>query len=293
MIQEFDQHDEEHHEEQPRGWYFPIEIIHLYKAEIINAEEVMLLGTINSLVRAKKGCIASNPWLAKHCNKTPRHIQKLLEKFKELGLIRVTSLPGNRRRIHVTYHDFEHDSQGTSKMTHRYVKNDVVGTSKMTCPSEVPREETKENGLAGAKPRVSFGLDGEPSNNQNDPSSILCRKLAGFVLDKGLNKVQLKNNKVIATKLRVRDWKILLDDFLYRTKASPKEVANVMDYYFENFNKPYFGLYACMAKFLEKYPSLRKRYYHAHDLEVPDPNQKRCKVTVIDVTDENYPLPED
>lgn len=94
---------EETHQEVPRGWFFPVHLISLYQEETINAEELMLLGTVNSLQKAKLGCVASNRWLAKKWNKTRDHVSGTISKLTKLGLIICEYDENSHRRIFVTF----------------------------------------------------------------------------------------------------------------------------------------------------------------------------------------------
>jgi len=95
----------EHHEEYNRGWYFPISLVRLYEAGTINAEEMMLLGKINSLCHPEKGCWASNQWLADWWGKTAHWVSRSIARFKDLELIvvKVSKKKGNHRSMWPTF----------------------------------------------------------------------------------------------------------------------------------------------------------------------------------------------
>ena len=79
-----------------RGWYLPISLITLYEKGIINAEDLMLLGKINSLCHPKKGCWATNSYLARWWKKTPDWVSSRISRFQKLGLIEVNGDGKNR-----------------------------------------------------------------------------------------------------------------------------------------------------------------------------------------------------
>lgn len=76
--------------EHYRGTYLPVELIRLYEAGTLNAEEVLLLAKIDALQDPKRGgCWASNGWLGVWWKKTPRWVSSTVQKFEKLGLVTV------------------------------------------------------------------------------------------------------------------------------------------------------------------------------------------------------------
>lgn len=75
------------HKAQFRGAWIPVEILDQFHSKTINATEMVLLVTIDSLVHPKRGCYASNEYLAGQVQTTPDHVQRMLRKLVGLGLV--------------------------------------------------------------------------------------------------------------------------------------------------------------------------------------------------------------
>jgi predicted glycosyl hydrolase (DUF1957 family) len=89
-------------EEVARGWWLPKYLIELYEKDQISLQELCLLGKIGALCDPKRGCWASNKWLAKWWKKSPRWTIKTISKFHEMGLIKVDFFK-TKRRIHIKW----------------------------------------------------------------------------------------------------------------------------------------------------------------------------------------------
>ena len=84
--------------EVSRGWFLPVALTDLYEDQIINGEDLALLGKINSLCHKKEGCWATNTYLAKWWHREPNWVSRCLSRYVDLGLITITK-EGNRRTI--------------------------------------------------------------------------------------------------------------------------------------------------------------------------------------------------
>lgn len=99
-------------QEVSRGWYFPISLIRLFEEGVINASELMLLGKINSLCDPKKGCWATNKWLAKWWGKNAHWVSRTINRFSELGLIKIKVRDRNKRVIKVKFNGDQFSGRG-------------------------------------------------------------------------------------------------------------------------------------------------------------------------------------
>lgn len=88
---------------QCRGWFIPIEIIELFEAQEINAAETLLLATIDTLVSKKRGCYASNEYLAKRMCTSKDKICRMIGRLKGLGLLRQISFNGRIRELETVW----------------------------------------------------------------------------------------------------------------------------------------------------------------------------------------------
>lgn len=93
-----------------KNWVFPTEIIRLWESEMLNAEQIFLLGFLH-ILDGDEHCFASNQYLAAWWRKKPRHVQRTLEIFKKMGLIKIKLFTKNQRvvlrRIRVYLHAAE------------------------------------------------------------------------------------------------------------------------------------------------------------------------------------------
>lgn len=72
-----------------RNFVVPGELIDLLASKKIADAEIILVGIMDSLVKAKEeGCWASKAYLAKRLGKTERQIHRMMANLKDLGLIR-------------------------------------------------------------------------------------------------------------------------------------------------------------------------------------------------------------
>ena len=84
---------------QFRGWYIPADVVYLYEDGKINANELILLVTVDSMVSAKKGCWAGNKFLADKLHVGPDLISKMLTKLKKMGLVIQVGFDGRLRYL--------------------------------------------------------------------------------------------------------------------------------------------------------------------------------------------------
>lgn len=75
--------------EYNRGWYFPASVIRLYEDDIINAEQMMFLGILNSLCHPRRGCFATNAYLARRWGKSTKHVSQTIGFLADQGLIKI------------------------------------------------------------------------------------------------------------------------------------------------------------------------------------------------------------
>lgn len=94
---------EEPNQEKPRthcrGWWIPIEIVELLQNGKINALEMALLATIDSLVSKTRGCFASREYLAEKLGTSPDRISRMISHLKKLGFVIQTKFDGRVREM--------------------------------------------------------------------------------------------------------------------------------------------------------------------------------------------------
>lgn len=69
-----------------RGSWFSVELHEAVK-EWMTKTELLILMEINALSSLKRGCFATNEYLAKECNTTPIHVSRSIKKLKETGWV--------------------------------------------------------------------------------------------------------------------------------------------------------------------------------------------------------------
>lgn len=88
--------EQEHHEKKFTGWWIPKEVVATFVKGEINATELLLLSTIDSLCDGAAGCFASNKWLGENVHVKPSRVMQMLRHLHSLGLIRKKTRNGKR-----------------------------------------------------------------------------------------------------------------------------------------------------------------------------------------------------
>lgn len=243
-------------EEKRRCWTFPVCLIIAYEQELINAEELMLLGKINALCDVREGCFARNSYLAKWWNKSEVHVSRTISKFEELGFIEI-SREERKRTIRVTFQG----DQTLTKMLNHVNKNVKTGSTKMlTHYSNTIGVERSEQ-AAGAATRVStFGLNGESSITK------LCHAFASFTIKHRLHEGNQGATKDSWEKRTLRRWERPLEDLIEQV-GNIKEVQRVMEWYFAHYGDEYIPTAQTMNAFCRKwgkFKSAMARHSNGH-----------------------------
>lgn len=89
------------------GWWIPADIVLMLQRGEINPREMILLATVDSLVRRGHagyvGCYASNKFLSKEVGCSEQRIANMIVKLKKQGLIIQTKFDGRRRFIETAW----------------------------------------------------------------------------------------------------------------------------------------------------------------------------------------------
>ena len=170
--------------EHNRGWHFPPCIVRLWDEQKLNDGEFTFLGIINALQDPKMGgCWASNEYLARRWHRVGRSVQRLIQYFIELGLLKskmVKSSTGTLRILRVTFQG--DDIAGMSEWEEN---NQGVGTRMSRGGRDTHVPEVRNKFLVTAKkencgrkdPATVFGENGGES-----PFIVTCaNKLENFV----------------------------------------------------------------------------------------------------------------
>lgn len=91
------------YDNQFTGWWIPADIVEMFQEGEISARELLLLATIDGLVKHGKrglGCFASNETLAKMMHlKNPITVANMIVRLKRMGLLRLVKFDGRRRYL--------------------------------------------------------------------------------------------------------------------------------------------------------------------------------------------------
>ena len=101
-MRDLNKYDTENHERQFTGWFIPAEVVFMHQAGEIGDKELLLLATIDSLVRrgrgrGKHGCYATNRWLANEVHSTPKSTSILINRLVKKRLVFSKTSPDGRR----------------------------------------------------------------------------------------------------------------------------------------------------------------------------------------------------
>lgn len=171
----------EHHIEHNRGWWFPVFVVRLATAGRINYSQMALLGIINALCDPKRGCFASNGYLADVWGKSNNHVSAAINLFEDLGLLKIHR-SGDRRVMWTQFDGNPEGSPPNEKSVDPLTKNHEGSNGKSVGDRNNGYEqEEKHSGRSarqdGGAPRTLLG-DKAPFDKFILKS---CHKLENFV----------------------------------------------------------------------------------------------------------------
>ncbi|HEC66126.1 MAG TPA: hypothetical protein ENI23_12605 [bacterium] len=85
--------------DQFTGWFVTKEIVNMFRENMINAKELLLLANINNLSKTEDGCYASNAYLGKQLHISEERIRQYLVHLIGLGLIEKLKPNGRNRML--------------------------------------------------------------------------------------------------------------------------------------------------------------------------------------------------
>ena len=88
---------EESHHPRFKGVFIPGELWERFQAGKINPREFLLVAIIDALANHRKGCFASNAWLAKQIRVSPSRVTHMLTTLKKLGYVKQIDFDGRKR----------------------------------------------------------------------------------------------------------------------------------------------------------------------------------------------------
>jgi len=281
------------HEEQPRGWFIPLEVKILYddtnsdgsrnQPRVLNAEEMMLLSKINALCKRKKGCTASNRWLSVWWGKSRNWVSCSILKFEKLGLVKVVRLPGNRRSLRTTFQEpqLSHKSvraitQKCERLSHKSVmRSDILDkTSKNTVDA---RPE------AGVKHNDSFGFDQDAVITR---AMRFAQAYAKFSIKNRFYVGQPGSTRTGWSPRTIKNWARTCQGCF--EQIEPNQIKKVMQWYFLHWNddqfvpkcytfKSFFGKFVRIEDAMKRQQSPRKNGKHDPDDVITRVTPERLK----------------
>lgn len=168
-----------------RGTFLPVELIKLYEAGILNAEEILLLAKIDALQDPTKGgCWATNGYLAVWWKKSPRWVSSSVSKFQSLGLASVIQ-KGDGERV---------------------IKTSLTPRKKTSTPQEEnfydPRKKTSTKYSLRNRESIAASDDAGSLLNLNEPEySEAVSAFATFSRQRGYHIRSRYGKQVVYTKL--------------------------------------------------------------------------------------------
>ena len=254
--------------EVSRGWYFPVCLTRLYEKRTLNAEEMMLLGKINSLCHYKKGCWATNTYLANWWGKKPNWVSITISKFSRMGLI-VTStrrIPtGTERVIRVTFQG-DDLSNTTEKSQRGVLEKSQRGVLEKSHRVHDTSYHDKELVGGADAPHASFGLNGD-RNPHKTPSMALCQQFHDFIISKHLQVGRKRPN--------LKVWNESCQGLVDSLDGDHQKVEEVMTWYFEHFKDPWLPTCQAMTTFCESYFKIEKAMFRDRKVNPRKPKERR------------------
>ncbi len=162
--------------EKVRGWWFPIFLVDLYESRVINAEELLLLGKINSIEK----CWASNSWLASWWgDKSPRWVSYTLHKLEEMKLLKIIYSASGRRRIRTCFEGDEGYRQGSKRVEEKFQKPRIKHPGDLSISKEYSLDK-KERTIRRENSEANFHINGSSSNDRSIDFSPAVKWFARF-----------------------------------------------------------------------------------------------------------------
>ena len=245
-------------QELSRGWYFPVSLIRLYEEGIVNASELMLLGKINALCDPRKGCWATNRWLAKWWGKHVVHGSRSISKFAELGSLKLILKDGNRRIIKVKYNGDEMFTPRT-KMFRGVNKNVQGGEQKCSGLHTYTNYINERTHDARRGRRAGRGTI-FPEERLDDPPAKLAQLFVEFTVSKNLHKGR-KGSTITGWKRHiVQAWEEECRKLVQNMGGDWRKVRRVLKWYFEHWKDRYIPRCNTMKTFCERFGDLHSEY---------------------------------
>lgn len=224
-----------------RYWAYPVSLIRLYETDVINAEEVMLLGKINTYEK----CYASNKYLAAWWkNKSHNWVSTSLKKLEKLGVI--TCEYSGKRRLIRTCFDGEECNIG---------ENGDLRKVKPTFKKSVRPSKYSKIIPCDAHASLDGGglfKDGIPKNKDAVRLTKLYHEfLIKNNLHKGRADLPSGNSEMSIKKRRstLSKWITYCSELLERYDGDADLIERTIIWYFKNIGDSYLGTYLSMKTF--------------------------------------------
>jgi len=266
-----------------------MEIVLLLKEQVINENEFVLLGIINSLCR-KKGCWASNTYLAKQWgDRNANWVSICLQRFKKLGLIKVeykSSTGFTNRTIRTSFQGINpfRDSQNSVRGSRN---SNRVGSRNSNTKYDKDNEYTRP---APAGPgEIGFGVSvqRELSKYVTKFAELSIQK-RWFVGTKGSTKTGYKSQTL-------KQWDTAIRAL--RAQVGKTELKAVFRWYLLHAGEDFVPLCQTLPSFCRKFSQVRA----AMQRHQKDYGEEENKPVITEVTEQDlkamglgkYPVIED
>jgi len=272
--------------EQNRGWFFPVAVVNLYLARKINAEEMVLLGIINAHQDRKRGCFASNAYLAEKWGKHLTWVSTTISKLTDLGLLRITRTKAGQnkeRHIWVTYQGDHLDPlRENSKPPLEKTLSPLRENSKQN--NTRVNNTQKESG--DARTRAARTERSRASGNglilhqseETSPHAKLTKKFHNFIIE---NRFHLGKRPPNLTK-----WRAACESMIDHLHGNVALFREVMNWYLENHRSPWVGTYHSMPTFCENFTKVQKAMLRAQADHRNKPEPPPQKIYAVDSDEE-------
>jgi hypothetical protein len=265
-------------QEQNQNWVFPRCLTRLYENRTIEADEMMLLGKIDAFHNLDKGgCFATNFFFSKWWGKSESVVSRAITKLRRLGLLETKTIVipyGTRRIMRVTYAVKElggvamGDQGGVVKNSNRgvvknseQVQNTTYSVKKSTPCTTARKARVAQEELG------NFGVSNNTANSEGDTPLSLVNRFIAFRFSRGWHKGCRRPNIPV--------WTRTITDLI--TLEGLQKVVNVMNWYFQNWNKKGVTTPHDLTTFCQRFTSLDKAM--RWDLDIPDdePEEKEIR----------------
>jgi len=215
----------------------------------LSMPEAAFIADVHSLDKYGEGCFASSAWFAERYRKSPGTIDNMISDLVKRGHLIVTSRKNRKRWLVAAKNPdaIRRDLMNSLDVTSR-IHETRPNESRRSLYSNEKGNKKGESAAGATGPSTGFGLVKGKAIDSSDAARLARRFEKNARLHRLLTSRQRPN---------FQKWKQAATDL--KESAKSKRIAQVMDWYFENFrDDEWLPTVKSMPTFAEKFTSIEK-----------------------------------